>query len=694
METASYKKEMLEKKKAEIHREKLNQQTNSNAIEAMNNRVTDSIERGFQPHWVLEETASHLALKAIETEDDKWLEMISYLRTQKNDNLPTSDLRKIGPNNYGNTLKGKNIIIDAMQKIRAKQNKREKTSIAEYNYRQKEIELELKKQASTLYYNKDGSQQWNEKWQALIAYATRLGKAGIVKGEKENIENLRKDFKSATDGEVQELVTGFLKRTSTQDLFDTNFNFLFTESGIVLTEKQEGDLKDRIENLRGYENIKEVKEAIDDSSTLIDEILEAEKAEQYPHVTTWGVSHELNQAVREQKRLVKEQIKNVYIDHLEKQRKELGKPLPYKHWAPNAKKDFLQDVSETLSEVLPKQNKDGSFGGLIYNNIISTFRNNPPPILERDKAIRIKYLNSLRSDFEGVIATGGNLTATEQAQLDEINLELKIIDLKGEQIRLEEKEKYKKITETSLVTSSGKTKKEEDIRTKLQGVLINAATSDKSSGSYDIDEFIRDKKIRLGDQLKEKVKAWKENITPASETQVSKDMSRWYEGKLSSYFPGFYPGFLDGALRFDIERKLERVPEGAVNLVHDATRKARELIEDRIATEVKVQEKPYGLWSSKVKREFTKETEVELKKQVFNKLHLATLKEMMPKDTLDMTPQALLLDLDGVPIAQLKGEEVEKYHSMYLPKDNESKTRQQKAIALGEFIKPYMNKRK
>jgi len=171
-------------------------------------------------------------------------------------------------------------------------------------------------------------------------------------------------------------------------------------------------------------------------------------------------------------------------------------------------------------------------------------------------------------------------------------------------------------------------------------------------------------------------------------------MSRWYEGKLSSYFPGFYPGFLDGALRFDIERKLERVPEGAVNLVHDATRKARELIEDRIAAEVRVQKKPYGLWSSKAKREFTNKTEVELKKQVFTKLHLATLKEMMPKDTLDMTPQALLLDLDGVPIAQLKGEEVEKYHSMYLPKDNESKTRQQKAIALGEFIKPYMNKRK
>ena len=51
----------------------------------MNNRVTDSIERGFQPHWVLETTAKHLAFRALETEDEKWLDMIHYLKTQKGD---------------------------------------------------------------------------------------------------------------------------------------------------------------------------------------------------------------------------------------------------------------------------------------------------------------------------------------------------------------------------------------------------------------------------------------------------------------------------------------------------------------------------------------------------------------------------------------------------------------------------------
>ncbi len=131
----------LTKQKEENHlniqktvRNRTNSMTNTNAIEAMNNRVTDSIEQGFQPHWVLEETANHLALKAIETEDDKWLEMINYLTTQNNPERNTNgtwDLRKIGPNSYGKTLKGRKIIIDTMQKLRAKQARKENGTIME-----------------------------------------------------------------------------------------------------------------------------------------------------------------------------------------------------------------------------------------------------------------------------------------------------------------------------------------------------------------------------------------------------------------------------------------------------------------------------------------------------------------------------------------------------------------------------------
>ena len=112
MQTALQKeKELLKSNQQKVLREKTNQQTNSNAIEVMNNRVTDSVERGFKPSWVLEETAKHLALRTLETEDDKWLEMIHYLTTQGGPEGETSDLRRLGPNSYGKTLKGKRSLM-------------------------------------------------------------------------------------------------------------------------------------------------------------------------------------------------------------------------------------------------------------------------------------------------------------------------------------------------------------------------------------------------------------------------------------------------------------------------------------------------------------------------------------------------------------------------------------------------------
>ena len=143
-------KDDLELAKKKTVRNRTNSMTNSNSIEAMNNRVTDSIERGFQPHWVLETTAKHLAFRALETEDEKWLDMIHYLKTQKGDELPTADLRNRGPNSYGRTLKGKQIILDTMEKLRVKQNKREKSSISAYNLKKKQDTDRYKKEAFEL----------------------------------------------------------------------------------------------------------------------------------------------------------------------------------------------------------------------------------------------------------------------------------------------------------------------------------------------------------------------------------------------------------------------------------------------------------------------------------------------------------------------------------------------------------------
>ena len=674
-------------------RNRTNSLTNTNAIEAMNNRVTDAIEQGFQPHWVLEDTANHLALKAIETEDDKWLEMINYLTTQSGpQNTPnnTWDLRKIGPNSYGKTLKGKKIVLDAMQKLRAKQAKKDKDAIAIFNHQQKELKLAFQKEASILYLKK-GEDGWDAKWAELMVRASNSSMSGVVKGEKENIENLRTDFRTITDAEFQDATTNFIKDTKVRDLLDTNFNYKFTERGYTLTEKQEGDLKQRIDSLKNYDKIKEVKEFIADSGELIDKMLEAEKERLFPHVTAWGPSVGLDQAVREQKREAEEEVKNVFIKHLEKQREENNKVIPYNNWEKDAKTAFLDDVKETLNSIIPKQDRNGAFSGPVYENVAQAFQDNKPLIKARDKAEWIKTLRANRSDLESILATGGKLTKIQREGMDYINTQLDILDLSGENIIQKSVEEAQVLRQQMLVTASSPDPVSVAHVENLNEKVIEASQLDKASGGYAIDTFITDSGIRLGERLKAKIKTIKENIVGPEETQVSKDMNTWYKGKLSSYFPGFLPGFLEGALRFDRERKLEKVPEGAVTLVHKATKKARRLIEDLMVKEVKKQKLPYGLWSPKVKRDFADETEIQLKKKVFTTMHLATLKSMMPKGEIDLSPQALYMDmnLDTRTIASYNKEEIEKFHYMFLP-NSKVTTTAGKAQELGDYVKSYL----
>lgn len=687
MQTALQKeKELLKSNQQKVLREKTNQQTNSNAIEVMNNRVTDSVERGFKPSWVLEETAKHLALRTLETEDDKWLEMIHYLTTQGGPEGETSDLRRLGPNSYGKTLKGKTIIFDTMQKLRAKQAKKEKSAIAQFNHRQKELKLDFQRRASLLYMQK-GSEGWDEKWTALIVEASNKGMSTVVKGEKENIENLKIDFRTITDAEFQDATTSFIKGIPSKDLLDTNFEFLFIENGVTLSEKQEGDLKDRIDSLRDYDKIKEVKNIIEDSGALIDKMLESEQQIRFPHVKTWGASSGLDQAIREQKRGIEEQIKNIYVNHLEKQREEGGKAIPYNMWDKDSKEEFLKEVEDTLDSIVPKQNKNGTFSGQIYDNIALAFDENRPPILERDKAIWIRTLRANRSDFEGVIETGGKLTPPQQQRLDEINEELRILDLKGETEIKKTKEEAKVLRERRLLTITSDEKRDKTLNKQVTATLIAGAKQGKEFTENAINDFKDKHRIRFGTAAEAKVQRWLKAIVAPEDTHASKRISKWYGGMVRSIFPGFFEGFLESTLRFDRERKLEKVPEKAIRLIDKSTENARLIIENMMGKEVDKIQKPYKLWTNEQRNAFTKNVkkalttpdkeqikiykELGITERAFGNKHLSRLRALMPRQDqgLSTTSKNLYEDLKGKNknLTQLTKDEAEAMYDIYIP---------------------------
>ena len=693
-------KDDLELAKKKTVRNRTNSMTNSNSIEAMNNRVTDSIERGFQTHWVLETTAKHLAFRALETEDEKWLDMIHYLKTQKGDELPTADLRNRGPNSYGRTLKGKQIILDTMEKLRVKQNKREKSSISAYNLKKKQDTDRYKKEAFELLLKKSTTppDEWDTLWSSLIVRAGGDALSSVVKGERDNFESLNKDFRTVTDAEAQDMARAYINKVPVDDIFDLNMTQEFMEMGVTLTEKQEGDLKDIITSLKDFDKIKEVTNFISDAESLIDDMVTAEKAYQYPDVVEWGVSAPLNQAIREQKRVIKEEVKNLYIKHLQDNRTENGSVVPYQSWTGDGKQNFLTELEEKLTTLIPKKNKAGQFEGELYNNLRDTFTDNPPPILKRDIQKQISTLNALRGTIEKRKGRGVKLSPDEENYLKYLNKQLYLLDPKGEEQRKKAQEDFRVLTETRLITAASPTDK--PIRKELNTVMIKAATMDKESGGDLIDEFFADQGLRGGKRIQEKVARWKKNIVAPLDTQVSKDMSSWYKGKLASYFPGFLPGFLEGALRFDRERKLERVPSPAVDMVHNATKKARRLVESEMSKEVKKQKKPYGAWHPTVKNNFADRIERLMKEQVFTTEHMLTLRSMMPKQELDWSSQSLADELRSMnkSLEDLSLKDAELYYTAFIPngtiKGSSTKDHIDRLKALADFIKQKPTKKK
>jgi len=700
----------LTKQKEENHlniqktvRNRTNSMTNTNAIEAMNNRVTDSIEQGFQPHWVLEETANHLALKAIETEDDKWLEMINYLTTQNNPERNTNgtwDLRKIGPNSYGKTLKGRKIIIDTMQKLRAKQARKEKASLSAFNLKKKQDTDRYKKEAFELLIKKGATppDEWNKLWAALIVNAGSNSMTSVIKGERDNFESLNKDFRTVTDAEAQDITRNIINNIPVDDLFDVNMTQEFIDRGITLTEKQEGDFKDTITSLKDFDKIKEVADFITDAELLVDDMVKAEKAYQHPDVVEWGVSAPLNQAIREQKRVIKEEVKNLYTRHLKDNKADNGSIVPYSSWSGEGKQRFLTELEEKLTTLIPKKDKLGRFEGELYNNLRDTFTNNPPPVIKRDIQKQVSTLNALRGTIEQRKGRGVKLSPEEENYLNFLNKQLYLLDPKGEENRKKAQEGFRLMTETRLVTAASPADKR--IRVGLNKVMLKAAQMNQEAGGALIDKFVTDKNIRLGKRLKNVKESWVKNIVAPLDTQVSKDVSSWYKSKIASYFPGFLPGFLEGALRFDRAKKLERVPERAVDLVHNATKKARRLIESEMSAEVKKQNEPYGLWSNQTRNNFEDRVENLLKEKVFTATHMATLRSMMPREALEFTPEALRNELESQEksLDMLSKKDAELYYTSYIPEGKIKGTSDKDHIgrirALADYMKTTRKKKK
>ena len=135
-------------------------------------------------------------------------------------------------------------------------------------------------------------------------------------------------------------------------------------------------------------------------------------------------------------------------------------------------------------------------------------------------------------------------------------------------------------------------------------------------------------------------------------------------------------------------------------MVHNATKKARRLVESEMSKEVKKQKKPYGAWHPTVKNNFADRIERLMKEQVFTTEHMLTLRSMMPKQELDWSSQSLADELRSMnkSLEDLSLKDAELYYTAFIPngtiKGSSTKDHIDRLKALADFIKQKPTKKK
>lgn len=665
--------------------------------EDLNNKITDTIDRGFNPAWALEDMATHLKLKAIETEDTKYLEMINYLKTQKDKEGETKKLREVGPNNYGATVKGKTIIMEGMKAIRAKQLKKDKDSIALYNHNQKVLKQNLTIEASTLRLQKDnivkehGLDEFNKRWNTLVVKASNIGMAAIVKEQLEIIDDLKVNFKEITDSEFQNVTNNLLKNTPTQDLLDYDFENWFRSKGILPSEKQQKNLEDRLKVLRDYQNLKPVKRMLEDVDSFIkdyevqfDEIFK----QQNPTTALLGISPDFNRAKRDYKRVVEDEVKQLYLEYMSK----LENPVSYTLWDSDTRKGFEDALQEKMDILFPKDSNKGS----AFLHLQDEYAKAPKPILEKDVQNYVKTLRAERADIESIPEDKRSSEDTEA--LNSINEVLLLLDKEGELKVLETKDKFTEFIERRLVTRGSRRKEDRKILETARGILLEGAKQGKEYAKESIEDYKAKEGIRFGTKALEQETRFIEAIVPPEETHASERISKYYGNRVRSIFPGFVEGFLQSTLRFDTTKKLERVPEAAVTKIDEATEKARITIQQLMSDEIDEIKKPYDLWTNKQKNDFTAKVKTTLtgEKGAFSEKHLSELRALKPPEEMDISPMSLLQDLgadgsgkkrkqDGERrLTLLTKDKLDSYYTLYI--GGKAKTDKNKLKELAKYI--------
>jgi hypothetical protein len=279
----------------------------------------------------------------------------------------------------------------------------------------------------------------------------------------------------------------------------------------------------------------------------------------------------------------------------------------------------------------------------------------------------------------------------DEELLETINEELAVIDLDGENKRKEAEEKAKILSERTLLTLTSGEKRDIKLNEQVAATLIAGAKQSKEFTEDAINNLKDEAQVRFGTAAEAKVQRWLKAIVAPEDTLATKRISKYYNNLVRSIFPGFLEGFLDSALRFNVERKLEKVPEKATRLIDKSTENARLIIENMMGKEIDIIQKPYKLWTNEQRNAFTKNVktaltkpnkeqieiykELEINEVAFGNKHLSRLRALMPRDEVSMSAKNLYLDLknkdlkrfpEGKPLDKLSKDEAEIMYDLYI----------------------------
>ena len=539
-------KEEQEKIRTELRTARYSSAKLTGISQEMNIKNQMFIEQGANPTDVLWWNASTLAMKAKETNNLRYLDLIPKIETKHG--------------NYAQTMKGRKLIYDTRKEILASLNSENNSDRSYLEFQRKEDERAFRIKANRAYYDfkmatKDGMENAKTVWETIQKDAIEGGYDTILKSVVSNMDTTLTAkpgmVKKLEDHELFDKTNDLLEddtvltielSDSPENIFDSIVYHLIKEEHYDISESQQTLIKNHIKTITSSEKIDFFTQAKTDGTEVIKNFFN--EASMKNGVADLFKSSEVMQVEQDAIRELNENRQRIWIKYLNLAKGEDGEYKGYQDWDSELQKKFKTEVTELNKDII-KDYRDTIFNA--YEKYKGTERPETAQ-QELDRALSDRFTLEQAVRWEMIptkLINGKKLKSLKEVK-DELNNINFWIEKRHPSVwnnALEDADKIKeRATKVSIITP---TPDQEGIVEGLMKIVEEVSPEKPEVLNTEINKYLRGKQKTLDSDSKAMIKDIADTLVDYSKIPDLKKYMDQLSMKVSGEFPRWILGALD-----------------------------------------------------------------------------------------------------------------------------------------------------